>query len=166
MALARTVQDEIHELDPDVAFSRVWTMEEAVERLLGPFRVSARLVTLFASLALLLAAVGLYGVLAYLVVQRTRTIGIRMALGASARRVAAAVMARGLKLAAAGIVAGVAAALWAAGLVSSFLFEVAPRDPLSFAAVAAILAAVACAAGLLPAWRAARVDPIVALRDE
>lgn len=166
MALSRPAQEAIHALDPDIAFSTIQTMEETVERVLGPYRVGATLVSLFGLLALVLAAAGLYGVLSYLVVQRTRTIGIQMALGASRQRVARNVVARGLRLTIFGAILGIAAAFAASTLVASFLYGISPRDPLSYLTVPLILAAVACLASWLPAQRAARIHPMQALREE
>lgn len=164
--LADDVRAAVHEIDPTIAFSGVWTMEEVVERVLGPYRVGATLVSLFGVLALVLAAVGLYGVLSYLVVRQTRAIGIRMALGATRRRVARGVVRRGLGLAGAGLALGVLGALAASRLVASFLYGIGPRDPASFVVVPAILAAVALLASLVPAWRASRIHPMEALREE
>jgi ABC-type antimicrobial peptide transport system permease subunit len=117
-------------------------------------------------LALLLAAIGTYGVLSYMVARQRREIGIRMALGAERAVVLRAVMGYGLELACLGIVAGLAAALVLTRLMETLLFAVRPNDPATLAGVAALIAAVAVAASLIPALRATRVDPLVALRDE
>ena len=119
---------------------------------------------LFAGVALLLAAVGLYGVLAYSVTRRQREIGIRLALGAQKRNVLVLVIAQGMKLALAGVAVGIAAALALTRVIGSLLYGVAPTDALTFATVPAILAITALAASYLPARRASRVDPMVALR--
>jgi len=121
---------------------------------------------LFGGLALLLSAVGLYGVQSFLVARRTREIGIRMALGAFERQVAAAVMGRGVALAAAGVVLGVIAAYVSAQFLQSLLFGVEARDPLTFMTVPFVLLLVSAAASLIPALRASRVDPVEALREE
>ena len=128
--------------------------------------MSATLASLFGFLALLLAAVGLYGVLSYLVVQRTREIGIQVALGATQSQVGATVLAGGMKLAAMGIVIGVAGALVGAKFVAGFLYGISPHDPVTFVIVPLVLAAVACVASFLPARRATLVDPMVALRSD
>ena len=163
-AMARSVEDVIHAIDPDVAIAKVFTMEEAVEKVFGRYRVSATLVTLFAAIALALAAVGLYGTLSYLVTQSRRALGVRMALGASARRIVRSVVARGLVLSGIGIVLGIAAAWAASRLVAGFVYGVSPEDPATFVLVAVILVAVTCLASCLPALRASRVDPVEVLK--
>jgi ABC-type antimicrobial peptide transport system permease subunit len=120
----------------------------------------------FAGLALLLAAIGTYGVLSYLVTQRRREIGIRMALGAGREIVLRGVVGHGLKLTLIGLAAGLAAALALTRLMEALLFEVSPSDPATLAGVAALITLVAVAASLIPAVRATRVDPIVVLREE
>ena len=120
----------------------------------------------FAGLALLLAAIGTYGVLSYLVTQRRREIGIRMALGARRETVLGTFMVHGLTLALIGLTAGFAAALMLTRVMKALLFEVSPNDPATLAGVAALITVVAATASLVPALRATRVDPIVALRDE
>jgi ABC-type antimicrobial peptide transport system permease subunit len=126
----------------------------------------ARLISAFSILALLLSAIGIYGVLAYAVTERTREIGIRMALGAEKSDITGMVLKRSLLLAATGVALGVAGALAVTRVLARFLFDVKPTDPATFAMVAAVLMAVALSAGLLPARRATRVDPLVALRWE
>jgi putative ABC transport system permease protein len=134
-------------------------------RLGGP-RFAARVFSAFALVALLLAALGLYGLLAYVVGRRTREIGVRVALGALPRDVRRLVLKEGLALTAGGILLGLAGSFGASRLLSSLLFGVGPVDPLTFGAGPLLLAAVAVAACLLPARRATRVDPAVALRSE
>jgi ABC-type antimicrobial peptide transport system permease subunit len=131
-----------------------------------PFRLGASMFTLFGALALLLAAVGIYGVLAFLVRQRTSEIGIRMALGALPRDVLKLVIWQGMKFAAFGLIIGIAAALSLTRLVRSLLFEVRPTDVTSYITACAVLITVALLACLLPAWHAARVDPATSLRHE
>lgn len=124
------------------------------------------LLSIFAGVALLLAAIGIYGLMAYSVQQRTHEIGIRMALGARAGNVLLLVLREGLSLAGAGIVLGVLGAAWLTQAIKSLLFRVSPNDPLTFAFVGALLLFVAAAATYVPARRATKVDPIVALRYE
>ena len=126
----------------------------------------ARLLAAFSALALVLAAIGIYGVLAYAVEQRTREIGVRMALGAKKVTVMQSVLRHTLGLAGLGMLIGAAGALAVTRVLTKFLFGVTPTDPATFAAVALLLAAVALAAGLIPAWRASRVDPLLALGRE
>lgn len=163
-ALTRSVEDAIHTIDPDVTIAKVATMEEAMEKVFGRYRVSATLVTLFAAIALALAAVGLYGTLSYLVTQSRRAFGVRMALGASTRRIVRSVVTRGLILSGIGIVLGIAAAWAASRLVAGFVYGVSPEDPATFVLVAGILVAVTCLASCLPALRASRVDPVEVLK--
>jgi len=166
MTMVPTVQQVIRDYDPNIAIFNVRTLEDVVAAELGQFRVMAILVVLFGLLALLLSAVGLYGVQSFLVARRTREIGIRMALGALRGQVARAVMGRGVALAAVGIVLGVTAAYASARLIQHLLFGVEARDPLTFMSVPAVLLSVAAAASLVPAARASRVDPVEALKEE
>jgi putative ABC transport system permease protein len=141
-------------------------MTRVLERSVAPRRASMTLLAIFAALAALLAAIGLYGVLAQAVVQRTHEIGIRMALGARAGDVARLLVGEGMRLAALGIVIGLAGALVLTRFMRGLLYEVSATDPLTYAGIAALLALVALLACYLPARRAARVDPLVALRHE
>ena len=141
-------------------------METLLAGARGPARALSILIAMFAAVALLLAAVGIYGVMTYLVAQRTREIGIRMALGASARTVVAMVVGRGLALTLAATLLGMAGAAALTRTLATLLFGVGPLDPLTFAAAAALLGGVALLACYLPARRAARVDPVVALAEE
>jgi ABC-type antimicrobial peptide transport system permease subunit len=166
MALLPQVQQVIRDYDPNMAIFNIRTLDDEVARELGQFRVMAILIALFGLLALLLSAVGLYGVQSFLVARRTREIGIRMAMGALERQLAGAVMGRGVGLAAVGVVLGVAAAYASAQLIQSLLFGVDARDPVTFVTVPVVLLAVAAAASLIPAVRASRVDPVEALREE
>jgi ABC-type antimicrobial peptide transport system permease subunit len=136
------------------------------DRTLVQERMTAALAGFFGALALLLAAIGLYGLMAYAVAQRRREIGIKVALGAEPRRVMTEVVRDGLAVTLAGVAAGFAGALATVQLVRSLLFGVTPHDPLTLAAAPASLVAVAIVACLLPAARAARVDPMIALRAE
>jgi putative ABC transport system permease protein len=165
-ALAPDVRRAIHQQDPDLAITSVRAHGDVRSDAAGPYRVTASLISLFGVLALLLAGVGLYGVLSYVVVQGTREIAVRMALGAEARQVAARVMRRGLMLTGLGIVAGLLIVWPVSRLARQFLFGVRPGDPVTLAVAAAVLFAVAAAASVIPARRAARIDPMEALRYE
>ena len=144
----------------------VATMASLVDRSAAPRRFVMQLLAAFAAAALLLAAVGLYGVVSHAVSQRTREIGIRVALGATRRDVMRLVLSSGAGAVAAGLAAGAGAALVLMRLMRSVLYEVSPGDPVAIAGAAAVLAAVALAAHWLPARRASRVDPVVALKSE
>ena len=163
-AIVAQVRAELREVDPDLVLYKVRTMEDVVGAGVSPQRFSMALMGAFAATALLLAAVGIYGVLAYTVAQRTREIGIRMALGADRSAVRGLVMRHGLGLTAAGIVIGISGSLALTRWLSSMLFGVEPNDPLVLGAVAVGLALVAAVAGWLPARRATAVDPMLALR--
>ncbi|HEY7700380.1 MAG TPA: FtsX-like permease family protein, partial [Vicinamibacteria bacterium] len=156
----------IASIDPELPLTSVQEMEDVVSRSLGRPRLTLSLMSLFGGVALLLAAIGLYGVVAFSVSQRVREIGLRMALGASSSDVSRLVLREGLKLALAGVALGVAGALVTSRLLESLLFEVEPRDPVTLVLIAALLVAVALAASYLPARRASRIDPFLALRTE
>jgi ABC-type transport system, involved in lipoprotein release, permease component len=160
------VRQIIREVDPDQPVSNVATMaellgEEASQRRMGMIMLAA-----FAGLALLLASLGIYGVLAYFVTQHTNEIGVRLALGASTRNILFLVLRKGMGLTLLGVVIGVAAAFGLTRLMSSLLFGVKAVDPLTFVTVPLLLAGVALLACYLPARRATKVDPLVALRYE
>ena len=165
-ALATAMRAAVREVDSNQPVQTVATMRELIAASTDEPRFQTRLLGAFAMLALLLAVVGIYGVLAYSVAQRTHEIGIRMALGAEAGDVLRMVLRRTLALAATGIAIGAAAALAATRVLAKFLFEVKPSDPATFVTVAALLAGVAVLASWVPARRAARVDPVEALRYE
>jgi putative ABC transport system permease protein len=165
-ALAASLGKAVRAVDPDVPAFAVRTMDEIVAASTAARRFAIRLVGGFAALALLLAAIGIYGVMAYLVGQRTREIGIRVALGAHRRWVVQMIVARAVVLVMTGVVIGGAASLVATDLIAEALFGIAPWDPWSFATIAILLTLTAVAASAAPALRAARVDPIVALRAE
>ncbi len=166
MDLAGAIRSEIRQLHASLPVAEVRSMREVVAASLATPRLTGFLLGAFAAIALALAAVGIYGVLAYVVSQRTAEIGIRMALGAERSQVLGAVLRHGLELAAAGIGGGLIGALALTRLMQSILYEVAPNDPFTFAAVAAALLLIALAASLLPARRATRVSPTAAVRSQ
>jgi len=163
--LGRWIRTEFATLDPTLPVD-IQTMEERVDRFRQQPRFIAAVVSGFAGLGLLLAAVGLYGLLAFLVAQRTREIGVRMALGARPNDVAVRVLGQAGGWIAMGVVAGVAGSLALSGVIRGLLFEVSPRDAVSLVLPVVILAALGGLAAWLPSRRAARVDPVVALRCE
>jgi putative ABC transport system permease protein len=165
-SLATAVRRVIAQVDPEQPVSAVATMDEIVDRSVADRRQQMTLLTAFAALALLLASLGLYGLLAYTVTQRSREIGLRMALGAGASRVVGMVVLRGIALSAAGLLLGLIASRLLAGAMSGILYGVAATDPGTYAAVSLLLCAVAAAASYLPARRAVRIDPIAVLREE
>ena len=154
------------ELEPGVVFSEEETGGDLLRMTLAPARAGAALLSAFGALALLLAAVGLYGVVSYTVAQRTREVGIRMALGARVSDVLRLMLGRGMRLAAVGAGLGALVSVALTRVLSSLLYGVSTVDPVAFAGAAALLLAVAFVANLVPALRAARVDPTVALRYE
>jgi putative ABC transport system permease protein len=164
LAILPALRKAIAGLDPNVPLTRARSMEAVIAESVAPRRMNLLLIGGFAGLALVLSAVGLYGVLSYTVAQRTHEIGIRMALGAAAAEVVGGVLREALGLTAAGIAIGVAGGLALTRILSSMLYGVAATDPATFAAVSLLLLAVALAASYVPARRATRVDPVVALR--
>lgn len=166
VALAPAVADVIHKEAPNLPVTHVLTMEELLEGSISARRFSAMLVGVFAVLAVLLAAVGIYGVMSYTVSQRTQEIGVRMALGAQAGDVRGMILAQTIKLTVVGVAIGLAGAFGVARFLTSLLFGVGTHDPITFFGVAALLIVVAVVAAYVPAHRAMRVDPIVALRYE
>lgn len=164
--LANAAIGEIRKIDPELPVTQVTTMDSLLGSSVGPRKFSMSLMAVFAGLALFLAAVGIYGVMSYTVTQRTREIGIRVALGAQAGQVLRMIVQRGAALALIGTLLGVAGAFAMTRVLSSMLYEVKEMDPLTFVAVPLVLLAVALAACLIPARRAMNVDPIVALRHE
>jgi putative ABC transport system permease protein len=165
-ALAPAARAAVAAVDPDMPVFRLMTMQQVIDDTLIGRRFTALLLGIFAVVALVLAAVGLYGVIAYAVSQRTHEIGVRMALGARVEDVVHMVVRQGMRLAVIGLVVGAAAALATTRFLASLLFGVGAADPVTFVAIPAILALVALVASWLPARRAARVDPMVALRGE
>jgi putative ABC transport system permease protein len=166
MSLTNSIGASVHAIDAELPLAGVRTMEEVVDATLARPRAVSVLLTLFALMALALAAVGVYGVMAYSVSQRTREIGVRMALGASAASVFRLVLGQALRLIAVGVVVGMLAAGALTRLFESLLFQTAALDPLTFAATALVLVSVAALASYLPARRGTKVDPLVALHFE
>src|SRR6266576_425754 len=163
---ATAIAREVHALDSNVAPYEVITMQEQLDRSTSAQMVAVTLVGILGALALVLAAIGLYGVMSYAVSQSTRGLGLRMALGAGASNLLRLVLSRGLSLTGAGVMLGAAAALLLTHLLGNLLYKVSPRDPVVFGCAFAVMALVSVAACLLPAWRAARTDPMRALRTQ
>jgi putative ABC transport system permease protein len=165
-SLAMPVENIIGELDRDLPVSNVMTLGDTVNKSTLDSEFNSLLIVAFAVIALVLAAAGLYGVLTYLVIQRTSELGIRLALGARREQLLSAVLLDGIRPALLGLFIGLAGAAFAAGLIKSMLYQTEPLDPVVFAGVAAILLAVASIACIVPAWRASHLDPMQALRTE
>ncbi len=165
-SLAGAIQRIVAEMDKDQVVYDTMTMEEKVSEFVVQPRFWMRLFGIFAGLAVFLAMVGIYGVMSYLVSRRTHEIGVRMAMGADRRQVLKLVVGQGLKLAVVGVTLGIGGSLALTRLVAQYLYEVKPTDPLTFVAVALALTVVALGAAYIPARRATKVDPIVALRYE
>ena len=165
-ALAPAVRRESNAIDPAQPVYRVRTMEDVMANSIATQRLSATLLAFFAAIALVLAAVGIYGVMSYMVTQRRHEIGVRMALGARPRDVLRMVVGQGMLLTLIGLVLGLAGAYALTRVMSSLLYGVSATDPFVFLTVPFALAAVALLANLVPARRAMRVDPLVALRYE
>jgi ABC-type antimicrobial peptide transport system permease subunit len=165
-SIAASVRPAIHEVDKNLPVTSITTLSEQVNESLNKEHLIARLSSFFGILALVLACVGLYGVLAYGVARRTNEIGIRMALGADQMRVLWMVLRESLALVGVGVAVGLLMAFAATRFISSQLYGVKPTDPATITAVTIVLAAVAVFAGYIPARRATKVDPLVALRYE
>jgi predicted permease len=164
-ALAASVMHTLRTLNPGQPATEFRPLRQIVDHAVSPRRFFAMLVAAFAALGLALASLGIYGVISYSVTRQTQEIGIRMALGATQGHVLAGVLGRTLRLALAGIAVGLAGSLAVARMIASLLFGTAPTDPVTFAGMAGMLAAVALLAGYVPAYRASRIDPMVALRN-
>jgi putative ABC transport system permease protein len=166
LALAGPIRQQIRAMDPTLPVAQVRTMSDIVGATMSTSRFTGFLLAAFAVMALVLSAIGIYGVLSYLVSRRTREIGIRVAIGAGRADVLSMVLKSGLMLALAGVAVGLVAAAVSTRLMGSLLHDVSPLDPATFAAVGLGLSLVAAFASLVPAWRATRVDPVVALKTE
>jgi ABC-type antimicrobial peptide transport system permease subunit len=163
--LVPSIRRAVNALDPTLPLGSPRTMEEIIARTLATPRFQSTLLAALGASGLLLAVVGIYGVIALLVVQRTQEFGLRMALGAQRGQVLRMVVGQGVVLAMTGIVAGAVVALLATRVLGDMLFGIGPRDPSTFVGVAALLALSAIAASVVPALRATRVDPLVAMRS-
>jgi putative ABC transport system permease protein len=164
--LSGPIRAAVARLDRSLPIVKLRSMDDVFAEATGRPRLLAQLLTIFAGLALLLAAIGSYGVLSYLVTERRREIGIRMALGANRASVLRTVLSEGLRLTLFGIFAGVSAALALSRVMTTLLYGVKPTDPLTIAAVVTLISAVAALACYLPARKATRVDPMLVLREE
>ena len=160
------VSQAVRSVDPDQPVYRVRTMEQVISESLSSRRLNLWLLGVFAGVALVLSAAGLYGVISYLVTQRTREMGIRMALGAEASQVVKLIMARGVVLIALGVIIGLAGAFVFTRWLESMLYGVGRRDPATFATIPLLLMAVALLATYIPARRASRLHPTIALRGD
>jgi ABC-type antimicrobial peptide transport system permease subunit len=164
--LASTVRSTMRRIDPNLAIADIHTMREVVSQANARRLFQTTLLTIFAAIALLLALVGFYGLLAYSVKQRTAEIGVRIALGASRARVLGMVLRQGFQLAAVGLLIGLAGAIAFTRILSSLLYQVSTLDSVTFMVVPALLLLVMLPAALIPAWRATGVEPVSALRYE
>jgi ABC-type antimicrobial peptide transport system permease subunit len=163
--LTTAIRSAVRDLDATLPVYRIWTMEEGLRQIMAEARFNTMLMTLLAATGLMLAALGIYSVTAWLVSQQTREIGVRMALGASKREVIRMMSVHGLKPVAAGLLVGLAGAVAATRLLQNQLFEIGPRDPITLLSTATVLLVVGAAAAAFPAWRATAIDPSTALRD-
>jgi putative ABC transport system permease protein len=165
-ALVPALRRKVHELDPEIPLAKISTMEQWISNSAAQPRLNARLLTLFASMALLIAAIGIYAVLAYSVTLRTREIGLRVALGAQPRGVLRLIVSEGMRVGLIGIGAGPLGALAVSRVMTSLVYGIPVYDGATFAGVSVVLTTVALVACFIPARRAAKMDPIVALRHE
>jgi putative ABC transport system permease protein len=163
--MATALLREVHSLDPDLALYELISLQELLDRSTSPQKAAVILVGVLGGLALLLAAIGMYGVMSYAVSQSRRELGLRMALGAGAANLLRLVLSRGLALTAGGVLLGAAVALGLTRLLGNLLYKVSPRDPLAFGSALVVITIASFAACFLPAWRATRVDPARVLRD-
>jgi putative ABC transport system permease protein len=164
--LTQALRREVQAVDPDLPVFGERPMEDLISASLAQRRFAAQLIGLFGALALLLSGIGIYGVMAWSVSQRTREIGIRLALGANTRSILRWILGQGMRLTLVGVAVGLLGAFAMTRLLRGLLFDVAPTDPLTYVCLAALLAVVALLACYIPARRATKVDPMVALRTE
>jgi macrolide transport system ATP-binding/permease protein len=165
-AVLTALAQEVRALDPNLAPLYTTTMQEQVDRMAYTQRLAVALLGVFGGVALLLATIGLYGVMSYVVSQSTRELGLRMALGAGVTDLLRLIMSRGVALTAGGVVLGTFAALGLTRLLGNLLYKVSPRDPIAFGSAFVVITTVSLVACFLPAWRATRIDPVRALHDE
>jgi predicted permease len=165
-AMMNSLAREIHALDPNLAPLDTISLQQQVDRMSYTQRLAVALLAIFGGMALFLAAIGLYAVISYSVSQSTREFGVRIALGADAGDVLRLIFSQGLRLTTIGLIIGTVAALLLTRLMENLLYKVSPRDPLAFASAFVIMTVVALVACFLPAWRATRIDPAQALRDQ
>jgi ABC-type antimicrobial peptide transport system permease subunit len=165
-AVMNAVRAEVGAVDPDQPIFTAQTVDQILAQQMWPYRVFGSLFAIFAVIALVMSAVGLYAVMAYSVTQRTTEIGVRMALGAEGRQVSWLILKRGLWQMGLGLTLGLAGAFGLSRVLRTLLVQVTPTDPVTFSTITAILTLVTIAACLIPARRATRVDPLVALRAE
>ena len=164
--LREALRTELVRLDPTVGLVGVELLQDSLDPQIRPWRLGANMFAVFGALALLVAAIGLYSVIAYLVAQRAHELGVRIALGAEQGNIVRLVVRHGVGLAAAGVAIGMVLSLNAGRWIERLLFDTSPRNPTVFLSVAAVLLVVGLLASLIPAWRAARVSPMEALRTE
>jgi putative ABC transport system permease protein len=164
--IAGALKQEMRQLDPTLPLNRIRSMDDVVHESIAATRLLSLVTLLFAGAALLLATIGIYGVMAYSVARRAKELGIRLALGAAPAQILRLVMGQGLRLAACGIGAGLILAALAGQALAAVLYGISPWNPLVYSAVALLLTLVAALATFLPAWRATRIDPATALRGE
>jgi ABC-type antimicrobial peptide transport system permease subunit len=166
LSLAQAVRREVQAIDPSIPVSDLRTMEQVLDASTGSRRFSTLLLSVFAGVALVLAMIGIYGIMSWSVGQRRQEIGIRMAVGADSSKILGLIMGRGMKLACIGLLIGLAGSLALTRLLSTLLFEVSPHDPIVLGGVSLILLTVTAIACYIPARRAMRVDPLETLRSE
>ena len=165
-ALTRAIESAMNQVDKEQPVGAIRTLDDFLSRSLARRRFGVAVLTAFGAIAVALAAVGLYGVLAFIVGERRREIGVRLALGAQPRDIVVDLLGEGLRLAAVGVAVGIGLALAATRLLNALLFGTSPTDAVTFGSAGALIVTIAAAASLVPALRASRVDPLVALRDE
>lgn len=166
LSLMAAIREEVAALDPEIPVADVELMQRYVDQAMGPTRFALTLIVVFGVIALLLSAIGLYGVLSFVVRQRTAEIGVRMALGAQGGSILRLVVGQGVALAGGGIVLGLVIAVPFTRVMDSLLVGITPTDPITYGGVSLIFVAVAALACYLPALRATHVDPVTALREE